>query len=223
MTGLKPEQASSIGESGSLSLELLYRRHFSWLMRAVRQRFGRDQAEDLVQETYARVAASQGVAIRNPKAFLMQVATRVAIDQERRRVVRSDVLVASSGVSDIADQAAQAELLLLKQVILGLPMQLRGTFLLSRVAGLTYEEIAEREGVALKTIEWRMSKALKLCATALAANNRSWRLADFVESGLGECVRRHPLDRSGVPQTTALRPNKTRPKNAGPTRPRSQD
>ena len=173
MTGLKPEQSPSVSESGSLSLELLYRRHFTWLMRAVRQRFGRDQAEDLVQETYARVAASQGVAIRNPKAFLMQVATRVAIDQERRRVVRSDLSVPSSGVSDVADEAGQAELLLLKQVILGLPVQLRDTFLLSRFAGLTYEEIADRERVALKTVEWRMSKALKLCAKALAAKDRS--------------------------------------------------
>ncbi|HVI31609.1 RNA polymerase sigma factor [Phenylobacterium sp.] len=171
MTGLKPEQAPSVSESGSLSLELLYRRHFNWLMRAVRHRFGRDQAEDLVQETYARVAASQGVAVRNPKAFLMQVATRVAIDQERRRAVRSNVSMTSCGTPDVVDEAAQAELLLLKQVILGLPVQLRETFLLSRGAGLTYEEIAAREGVALKTIEWRMSKALKLCAKALATQD----------------------------------------------------
>ncbi|WP_334162655.1 RNA polymerase sigma factor [Phenylobacterium sp.] len=155
------------------SLELLYRRHFSWLLRAVRRRFGSEQAEDLVQETYARVAASQQRGIENPKAYLMQVATRIAIDQERRRVVRSDLLGPSNGISDVADGAAQAELLLLKQVILGLPPHLRETFLLSRVAGLTYEEIATRLGIAVKTVEWRMTKALRVLSRDLELDRRS--------------------------------------------------
>ena len=167
MTGLKPEKLDAPAEDGSPSLDLLYRHHFTWLVRAVRHRFGRDQAEDLVQETYAHVAASQGVEIRNPKAFLLQVATRVAIDQQRRQSTRRDVSGSPAPGKEITDRAAQAEQLLLKQIVLSLPRSLRDTFLMSRIGGLTYDEIAEQQGVSVKTVEWRMTKALKHCARAL--------------------------------------------------------
>ena len=141
------------------SLELLYRHHYSWLLGQVRRRFGPDQAEDVVQETYARAAAYQGKEVRNPRALLLQIARNVAIDMERRRAARPVTL----GLDEDEAQtlAVQTEALVLKQLILQLPPHLRDVFVLSRFAGLTYEEIAERLGIAVKTVEWRMNKALK--------------------------------------------------------------
>lgn len=147
------------------SLELLYRHHHAWLLRQIRQRFGKDQAEDLLQDTYLRASAYQGQAVRNPKALLLQIATRAAIDRERRRAVRAPW-------HDLAEdnaqaEAEQAEALALKQVILALPRHLQEVFVLSRFAGLTYDEIAAQLGISLKTVEWRMTKALKICAAKL--------------------------------------------------------
>jgi len=150
----------------SASLELLYRQHFSWLLRAVRQRFGVDQAEDLVHEVYIRAAAYAGGEVRNPRALLMQIATRAAIDRARRRAVREEIVLAQPEASD---EAQQTEALALKQIVLALPPKLRDVFLMSRFGGLSHDEIAGRCGISIKTVEWRMTQALKACAQKLRA------------------------------------------------------
>jgi RNA polymerase sigma-70 factor (ECF subfamily) len=51
--------------------------------------------------------------------------------------------------------------LLLKQIVLTMPVAY--VFVLSRFAGLTYDEIALRLNLSVMTLEWRMSKALLHC------------------------------------------------------------
>jgi RNA polymerase sigma factor (sigma-70 family) len=154
------EVAASNG--GVASLDLLYRQHHGWLLAHVRRHFGRDQAEDLVQDVYVRASAYQGLEVRNPRALLSQIATRAAIDRVRREVIRPPRDGAS--VDNLFADAAQDDALTLKQTILRLPPNLKEVFLLSRFGGLSYEEIAEQLGVSVKTVEWRMTKALRLCA-----------------------------------------------------------
>jgi RNA polymerase sigma-70 factor (ECF subfamily) len=63
-----------------------------------------------------------------------------------------------------ADQEASV---LLTEIVLRLPPLYRDVFVLSRAGNLTYEAIALRLGVPLKTVEWRMSKALAMCAVLM--------------------------------------------------------
>jgi RNA polymerase sigma-70 factor (ECF subfamily) len=152
---------------GGPSLELLYRQHFHWLVRVLRVRYGQDGAEDLVQETYLRAASIQSVAIHSPRGLLLRIASNVAIDQRRRAAIRptarrsreAELALERHGVA-----GDQGELLALKQIVLSLPPRLREVFVLSRFAGLTYGEIADRLGLAIKTVEGRMTKALRICA-----------------------------------------------------------
>jgi RNA polymerase sigma factor (sigma-70 family) len=146
-----------------LDVEAVYRTHGNWLIAFLRRRFGAQEAEELAQETYVRVIGAN-TEIRNPRAFLARVAVNAARDQARRSAVRP-VLVSDVARAEAAPAPAdQAEALLLKQLILALPPRLREVFLLSRFAGLTYEEIAHRCGVSVKTVEARMTKALSMCA-----------------------------------------------------------
>jgi RNA polymerase sigma-70 factor (ECF subfamily) len=129
------------------------------------------EAADLGQAAFLRLATSTRLdEIRHPKALLLTIATNLARDEYRR--------MARQGGQHLSLDEAYAEnepwtapdqetALLLKQIILSMPALYRDVFALSRFAGLSYEEIAERCNVSVKTVEWRMSKALAHCAAKL--------------------------------------------------------
>jgi RNA polymerase sigma factor (sigma-70 family) len=146
-------------------IDEVYRTHGNWLIAFLRRRFGHQDAEDLAQETYAR-AVSSGAAIRNPRAFLARVALNAARDQIRRRRARP-VFVRDDAAAPPRVEPSQTETVFLKEAILALPPRLQQVFLLSRFTGLTYEEIADRCGISVKTVEKRMTKALAMCTALL--------------------------------------------------------
>jgi RNA polymerase sigma-70 factor (ECF subfamily) len=148
----------------------LHRRYAGWLTERLRHRFGVQAAEDLVQETWLRLAPWPGLSgVRHPRAFLLRVATNLAIDEDRRRRRSRPVAVAPAPCSELA---AQHDAVLLRQVILSLPPSLRDVFVLNRFAGLTYDQVADRLGLSVKTVEWRMSRALAHCAAHLRAEQQ---------------------------------------------------
>lgn len=157
-------------ETGS-SVEGLYRLYSGWLGRVLSARLRTTPVEvdDLVQETYVRVARYPSAdAARHPKALLMRIAVNLARDHMRRNVVRGGLAVelepGENPQNVVALDADQHHLLELKRIILRLPPIYRDVFVLSRFTGLTYEEIASHIGISVKTVEWRMSKALAMCA-----------------------------------------------------------
>lgn len=137
----------------------LYRTHSGWLCRRILSRFGDVMADDIVQETYIRIAPYQarGV-IRHPKALLLRIAASL-IAEEGRRLQRGSRLAHQT--TPWAEAPTQTETVLLKQLILGLPQPERDIFMLSRFGGLTNEQIAGRLGLSVKTVERRISRALK--------------------------------------------------------------
>lgn len=154
------------GDEPSVELDQLYRRHGAWLLTFVRRRFGHDAAEDLAQETYLRASRAQA-DVRRPRAFLARIATNLARDRVRREMARPILITGDPRQAMAVSEPDQTQALLLKQVILGLPPRLREVFLLSRFGGLTYEAIAQQCGVSVKTVEWRMTKALAICAARM--------------------------------------------------------
>lgn len=156
-------------------LDSLYRRYGAWLSDALRRRFGASVAsfaDDVVQETYVRVAPYQAVgAIRHPKAFLLRVASNITRDHLRREKLSSAALPQAALLMErvVGDPHFTEPMaaLQLKEIILALPVQYRDVFMMSRFGGLTYEEIAHHCGLSVKTVEWRMKKALAFCALRL--------------------------------------------------------
>ena len=155
------------GAGAESGLHDLYRLYSRWLTSRLRKRFG-DEAEDLVQEAWLRAAPySRRGVIRHPKALLISIVDNLVIDRARRRGPRP--LTASDRVVPTAatDPAPQTGAILLKQIIMTMPPQLREVVVLSRFAHLEYQEIAERLNIPVTTVQWRMIKALEYCAAQL--------------------------------------------------------
>lgn len=146
-------------------LDSLFRRYGAWLDGRLRTRLGPDEAADMVQETYLRIAPYDSDSIRHPKAFLLRVALNLVRDDRRRRARRARFLDQQPAAETQA--ASQLDQVLLKQIVLTMPPLYRDIFVLNRFSGMTYPEIARARGISVKTVEWRMSKALEHCASRL--------------------------------------------------------
>jgi RNA polymerase sigma factor (sigma-70 family) len=144
-------------------LDGLYRRYATWLDRRLRAHVDADRAADVVQETYLRAAPYRDV--RHPKSFLLKIALNLIRDEARRQGRQADFMARSAPAQHFA--AEQVDEMMLKQILIGMPPLYRDVFLLQRFGGLSYAEIAERRGLNIKTVEWRMSKALEYCVARL--------------------------------------------------------
>lgn len=150
------------------SAEALFQTHGSWLLNALRRRYGAEMAEDLVQETYLRLLRqAQPLTVLRPKAFLLHVARNLFVTRYHQDLRRAERETVSFGARAQVEAADQLELVALKEIVLSLPQPLRDVFVLSRFAGMTHEAIAERLGIRVKTVEGRMTKALVHCAAHL--------------------------------------------------------
>lgn len=158
-------EAKRIATRAEGGLTDLYERYSVWLGDRLVARVGRTEADDVVQETYLRIAPLEGPTIRHPKAFLLKIAMNLIRDGRRRERAETRTL---GGLDPKAVEAAsQAEQVLLKQIILTMPPLYRDVFILSRFGGMTYPEIAASKGVSVQTVQWRMSRALEYCEARL--------------------------------------------------------
>lgn len=164
-----------IGEAQhSASIDDLFRQHVGWLRAFLARRLRAQPAdvEDLVQDTYLRAARQPATVIAHPRAFLSQTATNLFRDGKRREAVRLRHRQSVEGVAagegagppGLLEQEAALEL---ERLILAMPELYRDVFALSRFRHMTNAEIAAHLALSVKTVEWRMGKALAFCMSRL--------------------------------------------------------
>ncbi len=150
---------------------LLYRTHHAWLQARLRRYPGSSSyAEDIAADTFTQLlTAGQGMSIREPRALLTTIARRLIYQRWRRRDVEQAYLMkmqheapAYSPSPEALTQVDQA-LQVVEAQLQGLPQKVRNTFLLSRVNGLTYPEIAAQLGISRRSVSDYMSLALGRC------------------------------------------------------------
>jgi RNA polymerase sigma-70 factor, ECF subfamily len=132
--------------------------------------------EDLAQETFVRVfryLPSFGADGRtNVSAWILTIATRLAIDELRKsrpRVERLDELALSIAAESATDERSQRRSVAdaIESAVAGLPPQYRAVFLLREVHDMDYDAIAEALDLDLGTVKSRLSRARATLRRAL--------------------------------------------------------
>ena len=139
---------------------LVYRFAFSYLK-------SRPAAEEIVQECFIKIWEKRA-NLRDDvplKGYLFTTAHHAVLNELRRDQhhlrLHGQVAVAA-GPASVTNEAEYQEMEALYQAALDrLPPKQREVFVLSRQLGLSYPEIAERQGVSVKTVEAHIMQALK--------------------------------------------------------------
>lgn len=140
------------------------------------------EIQDLRQETYARVyAAAMTSRPTSPRSFLFTTAHHLMADRVRHERVVSieavgDIEALNVSVDEISVErrvGAREELKRLARALDRLPRKCREVIWLRRVEGLSQREVAERLGVAEKTVEQHVSKGGRLLAEYMLGDEAS--------------------------------------------------
>lgn len=137
-----------------------------WLKSQLRRR-GRapEEAEDLIQEAYLRVVEyCERGQVREPERVLVRAVSNLLLNQERDQRRRPIVSQAIEELSLVDPAPLPEERVManqrLKHVIRALESvedRAREAFLLHRVDGLSYPQIARQLGVSVSTVEKRIA------------------------------------------------------------------
>jgi RNA polymerase sigma factor (sigma-70 family) len=159
-------------------LTLLFNKYRGALLRHVgRFASSREDAADLVQETYLRVMGRISISRfdSEARAYLFQTATNLARDHYRRQKHRSHATLdeapeetLGTGEPPHEEVLATAQLTTaLRVAIAEMPEGIRAVFILARSRELPYEEIAKRLGIGRRTVERRVAEAVAFLADRL--------------------------------------------------------
>ena len=128
------------------------------------------EVDDLVQEVFLRlVVRGEGEAIEHVRGYIFQTAASVLADRHRRRSVRHahDHVQFDEEVHAEADFDSE-HLLVVRETLrsataalLALPERTRVIFILRRLEGFQYEEIATRLGISVSAVEKHMLRAAR--------------------------------------------------------------
>jgi RNA polymerase sigma-70 factor (ECF subfamily) len=127
-----------------------------------------EDADDLIQEAFLRLQVyCRNHTVEQPEAFLVRTALNLSTDQARydRRqrldygVLEKLALVDPSPSPD-AVYAGQKRLLHWKRGLAALSPRRREVFLLNRLEGYSFPQIAERLGISLSMVEKHAARAV---------------------------------------------------------------
>lgn len=151
-------------------IHTLYQTHHAWLVSWLKRRLGCiHNANDLAHDTFLRlITKSLSVSrLDEPRAFLTTIAHGLLVDQFRRKAVEQAYLQAILHLPEAMAPSPEQQLAMMETILQldrllnGLKPVVRTVFLLSKLEGLTYPEIAATLAISLRTVETHMSVALR--------------------------------------------------------------
>lgn len=174
---------SSSPQGLSILRDLLAQRYEDIKRRLTWRLGSAELASDALHDTWVhlerRDEQGQGGEVKTPLAYLMRVATNLALDrlQRDRRYMSGDEL--DTLMSDIADPApgpadvaaARSEMEELVRIIDNMPKRRRAIFLAVRVDGMSNQEAADRFGVSPRLVGLELKRAHEYCMAHLPIDN----------------------------------------------------
>lgn len=152
--------------------DFLIQRYDELKKRLTRQLGNSDLASDALQDAWLRLESREDIGgVQNVGAYLLRMAVNIAVDYQRSRsrLLSTDEVEAlldqpdpSPGPAETAE--ARSELDTLVAVIQTMPLRRQQILLMVRWERLPQQEVAERLGVSLRTVEQELKKAHDYCA-----------------------------------------------------------
>jgi RNA polymerase sigma-70 factor (ECF subfamily) len=134
------------------------------------------RADDLVQETFVRAWANIDRFERgsNPGAWLFTILRHAFYTEhrKRKREVEEPIGVHADRLKVLPEQEAALALAELRSALAHLPSSHREALLLVGAEGMTYDEVAMLQGVAVGTIKSRINRARQQLAGLLQMKSR---------------------------------------------------
>lgn len=140
----------------------------------------RHEAEDLVQESFLRLAQRRDTGeVAHLDGYIYRTAGSVLTDRARRRAVRhadehvelESTQEAANNVDPLRALTSRRALAEVGAVLDALPERTRTVFVLRRLEGLRHKEIALRLGISVSSVEKHVARAVD----ALADQAEAWR------------------------------------------------
>lgn len=159
-----------MNEAKAQQLADLYRAERHRLERIATRRVGPTGAADVVQDVFTAIWSRAAGPAALSSAYLAQATKYTAISQFRA-TRRRDAFLAGITEEQYAGRVALPEQIVsdrqdlrrLEEAILALSARTRQVFLLNRMHGCTYEEIAVGLGISTSTVEREMARAIMAC------------------------------------------------------------
>lgn len=127
-------------------------------------------AADLAHDTFMRVLLSGDVdKLHEPRAFLTTVASGLVSNFYRRKKLEQAYLDALMQLPEAVMPSPEVKAMMLETLVEidglleGLPYNVRKTFLLSQLDGLSQAEIALELGVSISTVKRYIVQAIQQC------------------------------------------------------------
>jgi len=160
-----------------MNIDNLYQNHKNELINyLVRIVISRQIAEDIVQESYiVLLHEREKQHIENPRGFLIRVTKNLACDYLRHKKIVDNYLQSQHMAQDPSIESPSVEQLasddqcleMVRQVIDELPPRCRETFILHKIYGMSYFEVAQHIGISESGVEKHMMKGLHHCRKRL--------------------------------------------------------
>lgn len=160
------------------NITCLYQQNHQWLLNWLCKKVGcSEQAADVAQDTFLRLLMQAGLSeIEKPRALLTTTATRLLIDASRKKQVEQTYLAhyyyyhgeQGETLSEEALAIISESLYAVISVLEALPQKCQHAFLLNRLEGKRYKEIASELSVSVSMVKKYIAQALLHCHLTLS-------------------------------------------------------